>query len=157
MQYLFREFPNQIQRNAVELRVLQQLVQIIGKHLEDQTLVAAIHKVVQEPYDVLFIIMIRRPQRPQQLDLRLRLQREGLLGLDDLYRDVRARALVSCPNNLPEATLAYSLLYGIMFAEGVLHLQFVVVVLVVPLGLGGFRRALLDLPFCFFLVVDLCG
>ena len=43
-----------------------------------------------------------------------------------------------------------------VLAEGVLHLELVVVVLVVPLGLGGFRRALLDLPFCFFLVVDLC-
>ena len=72
-------------------------------------------------------------------------------------RDVRARALVSCPNNLAEATLAYSLFDGIVLAEGVLHLELVVVVLVVPLGLGGFRRALLDLPFCFFLVVDLCG
>ena len=59
VQYLFREFPNKIQRNTVELRVLQQLVQIIGKHLEDQTLMPAIHEMVQEPYDVLFVVSVR--------------------------------------------------------------------------------------------------
>ena len=42
-----------------------------------------------------------------------------------------------------------------MFAEGVLHLQFVVVVLVVPLGLWGLGGALLDLSLGLFFVVDL--
>ena len=59
MQYLFREFPNKIQRNTVELRVLQQLVQIIGKHFKHETFMPSIHKVVQEPYNVLFVVSVR--------------------------------------------------------------------------------------------------
>ena len=42
-----------------------------------------------------------------------------------------------------------------MFAEGVLHLELIIVVLVVPLGLGGFRRALLYFSLGLFFVVDL--
>ena len=122
---LLRKLADEVERDPVELRVLQEFVKIVAararrpprgqldiarrprpptpsplpadppasradlrEHLEDETLVVSVLEVVQQPHDVVLVLLVAHAQRAEQLDLRARLQSEGLLALDDLDRDV---------------------------------------------------------------------
>ena len=91
---LLATLANQVERNALERRVPQQVVQVVREHLEDQALVAAEHEVLLEAYDARGVGRVLLVEELEQLDLRLGLLQEGLLRLDDLDGDVLRLALV---------------------------------------------------------------
>mmetsp|Transcript_29698 Transcript_29698/g.76867 ORF Transcript_29698/g.76867 Transcript_29698/m.76867 type:complete len:407 (+) Transcript_29698:332-1552(+) len=103
---LLAELAHKVERDALEVRVPQQVVQVVRQHLKDEALVAAEQKVVEQAHDARRVARILLVEELQQLDLRLGLLQEGLLTLDDLDRHRLRPILVVRLDDLPKRPLA---------------------------------------------------
>jgi len=91
---LLAKLADQVERDALEARVPQQVVQVVREHLKHQALVPSEEEVLVQPHDAGRVHRVFDVEKLEQLDLRLGLLQEGLLRLDDLDGDVLRLALV---------------------------------------------------------------
>ena len=126
------ELADEVERDALEARVPQQVVQVVREHLEDEALVAAEHEVLEQPHDARGVAQVLLVEELEELDLCLGLLQEGLLALDDLDRHPLLRRVVERLDHLPEGALADDGTHRVPIVEELAILHHVVVVLVVP-------------------------
>mmetsp|Transcript_16533 Transcript_16533/g.47465 ORF Transcript_16533/g.47465 Transcript_16533/m.47465 type:complete len:534 (+) Transcript_16533:1279-2880(+) len=90
-----------------------------------------VDKVRQEADAAVLVPPVVLDEMDQEVDLRLGLDEEGFLALDDLDGHLAIRLLVDGPNDLPEGTLPYPLLEVVSSVEELPGLEDVVIVLIV--------------------------
>ncbi|EKU23075.1 dual-specificity tyrosine- -phosphorylation regulated kinase 1b, partial [Nannochloropsis gaditana CCMP526] len=129
---LLGELPEERERDPGELGVLEEVVEIVGEHLEDQDLVVPVDEVLLQAHHVEVVRGVHLFEGLQEIHLCFRLHHEGLAALDDLHRHLPPRAPVQSSHHLPERTLADPILEYVPVPEDLLALDNVVVVLVVP-------------------------
>eukprot|EP00964_Phaeocystis_antarctica_P151459 scaffold119065_cov63-Phaeocystis_antarctica.AAC.1 len=164
------ELADEVERDALEARVPQQVIEVVREHLEDEALVAAEHKVLEQAHDAGRVAHVLLVEELEQLDLRLGLLQEGLLALDDLDRHPLLRRVVERLDHLPEGALTDDRAHRVAIVEELPILDDVVIVLIVPamveeapLSLFGAlprlvgTRGLLLLPPLALLVINLRG
>ena len=110
---LLGEFADEVEGNAAELCILQELVQIERQHLKDQALMTSVDKVRQETDAAVLVPPVVLDEMDQKVDLRFGLDEEGFLALDDLDGHFRLSLGVHRLDDLPERSLAYSSLESI--------------------------------------------
>mmetsp|Transcript_14083 Transcript_14083/g.37903 ORF Transcript_14083/g.37903 Transcript_14083/m.37903 type:complete len:528 (+) Transcript_14083:98-1681(+) len=147
LENLLGELAYEIQRDSSKVGVAEEVVEIIREHLEDKALVAAVHEVRQEAHDAGLVVGVLGIEELEELDLRLGLLQEGLLTLDDLDCNRRARHRVPGLHHLPKRALADGLVHGVAVREHLARPHDVVRMLVVVAALAsapaGRRRAAL--------------
>ncbi len=79
LQQRVRELPHQLQREPLELVLLDQLVEVDAEQLEGEAGVAAEREVVEQVDDVVRVVLVLLAQVLQDPDLLLRLPVEALL------------------------------------------------------------------------------
>lgn len=145
---LLRELPREIQRDAPEVGVPQEVVQVVREQLEHQTQVVPPHEVsfqfhwkreesgasARSGPRLTYVILVLRVgpvHHLEELDLDLGLVEEGLLVLDDLDGDVALLFVVEGLHHLTERSLPYERIDFVSIEELFTVLYDVVVVIVV--------------------------
>jgi hypothetical protein len=98
--HLLSKLPRQVERDAAEIGVPQQVVQVVGQQLEDQAEVVPPHEVVLQLDDVVLVAGVGAVHQLEEPDLDLGLVQERLLVLDDLDGHVAALFVVVRFDNL---------------------------------------------------------
>lgn len=89
----------------ISLGVFEQFVQVEREQLENDALVVAVHKLVQQTHNVRLVLPVHVQDLLQNVDLRARLHQEGLPALDDLDRHLALVFSVVSRHHLTERTL----------------------------------------------------
>lgn len=100
-----RELAHEQQREALELVLLDQLVQVHREQLERDAHVRAEREVLEQVHHVVRAVAVLPPQVLEDPDLLGRLPREALLVAHDLQRDLSAVAVVEALEHLAERAL----------------------------------------------------
>lgn len=144
LENLAGKLADEVERDAGELHLLQELKQVEGKVLKHEADVLAVVKHLLELDHAPLVFGIHAVQELQKLHLRLGLPAERLLGLDHLNRNLALLAGFLQPasrvkrrDDLPERPLAHFGENFVSAVEGLPNLDLVVVVaaLYVPLAL----------------------
>ena len=128
---LLGELARQVERDALEVGVAQQVVQVVGEELEDETQVVAVHEVALELDNVGAQLVLVLIHELQEAHLDLRLLQERPLVLDDLDGDELVRLAVVGLDHLAERALADERVDVVAVEERLAALHYVVEVLVV--------------------------
>eukprot|EP00041_Stephanoeca_diplocostata_P019264 m.412702 g.412702 ORF g.412702 m.412702 type:complete len:433 (+) comp21258_c0_seq6:60-1358(+) len=82
VEHLLRKLAYEIERDALEARVADQIVEVVREMLKDQAKVVAVDECAQEPYDVTLILTVDAVHLFEQFDFNLRLVAERRLVLN---------------------------------------------------------------------------